>query len=202
MFFPKSTFNYCFLWFAKGVWYHVEIQSFSIKVCAVACWTCYNFRLWPRSHLKELSKLPLQHLDSPGYHGRCHFEKYDLISCSQYYQTFCRVKPTSHFVIFGTSERMFYWAIIEVFTKSWQWKYVLACCHWYWCRFFGTRVPNKYYIVERCCYMCIFMLPTTHGLQTPSEHHAILGDFFSFSIMQSLEFLHLTQVYIIISFLT
>ena len=48
----------------------------------------------------------------------------------------------------------------------------------YWCRFFVIRVPNRYYIVEICCYMCIFMLPIVHGLQTPSEHLAILGGFF------------------------
>ena len=48
--------------------------------------------------------------------------------------------------------------------------------------FFGTRVPNRYYIVERCYYMCIFMLPAVHWLQAPSEHHAILGGFFFHSV--------------------
>ena len=61
-------------------------------------------------------------------------------------------------------------------------KYILACCHCYWYRFFVIRVPNRYYIVERCCYVCIFMLPIVHGLQTPSEHFAIWGGCFSFCI--------------------
>ena len=116
-----------------------------------------------------MSKLPSQQLGSPGYYDRFHFERNDLICYLQYYQTFCHVKQTSHLIIFGKSGCLFYWAIIEVCTKSWQWKYILACCHWYWCRFFGTRVPNRYCIVGRCCYMYIFMLPTVHGLQTPSE---------------------------------
>ena len=134
-----------------------------------------NFRLGPRSHLNELSKLPSQQLGSPGYYDRCHFERNDLIYYPQYYQTFCHVKQTSHLIIFRKSGHLFYWAITEVRTKSWQWKYVLACCHCYWCRFFVIRVPNRCYIVEKCCYMCIFMLPIVHGLQTPSEHNAILG---------------------------
>ena len=159
-----------------------------------------NFRLGPHSHLNELSKLPSQQLGSPWYYDRWHFERNYLIRYSQYYQTFCHVKQTFYLIIFGKSRHLFYWAIIEVCTKSWQWKYILACCHWYWCRFFGTRVPNRYHIVERCCYMCIFMLPTVHGLQTQSEHNAIFGVLFSFGIVQSFEFLNSSFVLSIFRF--
>ena len=131
----------------------------------------HNFWLGPRSHLNELSKLPSQQLGSPGYYDRCHFERNDLICYSQYYQTSCHVKQTSHLITFSKSGRLFYWAIIEVCTKSWQWKYILACCHCYWCRFFVIRVPNRYNIVDKCCYIYIFMLPTVDGLQTPTEIH-------------------------------
>ena len=140
-----------------------------LKCARAHVWHVYfrhNFRLGPRSHLNELSKLPSQQLGSPWYYDRCHFERNVLICYSQYYQTFCHVTQTFHLIIFGKSGCLFSWAIIEVCTKSWQWKYILACCYWYWCRFFGTRVLNRYYIVERCCYMCIFMLPTVYGLQT------------------------------------
>ena len=66
------------------------------------------------------------------------------------------------------------------------------------------RIPNRYHVFERYCYMCIFKLLTMYGLQTPREHHAIMGGcfWFSFCIVQSFEFLHPTQVFIHISFLT
>ena len=137
-----------------------------------------NFRLGPRSQWNELSKLPSQQLGSPGYYDRCHVERNDLICYLQYYQTFCHVKQTSHLIIFGKSGRLFYWATIWYVPNRGNVNIFWACCHCYWCRFFIIRVANRYYIVERCCYMCIFMLPIVHGLQTPSEHFAIWGGFF------------------------
>ena len=149
-----------------------------------------NFRLGPRSQWNELSKLPSQQLGSPGYYDRCHVERNDLICYSQYYQTFCHVKQTSHLMIFGKSGRLFYWATIWYVPNRGNVNIFWACCHCYWCRFFVIGVANRYYIVERCCYMCIFMLPIVHGLQTPSEHFAIWGGFFSFYIVQSFKFLN------------
>ena len=164
-----------------------------------------NFRLGPPSHLNELSKLPSQQLGSPGYYDRCHFERNDLICYSQYHQTFCHVKQTSHLIIFDKSGRLFYWAIIEVRTKSWQWKYILACCHCYWCRFFVIRVPNRYYIVEKCCYMCIFMLPIVHGLQLANTKWTLcnLGWIFFFLLHSAVIWIsQLNFFFINISFLT
>ena len=82
---------------AKGL----SFSHSELKCARAHVWHVYfrrNFRLGPRSYLNELSKLPSQQLGSPGYYERCHFERNDLTCYSQYFQTFCHVKQTSHLI--------------------------------------------------------------------------------------------------------
>ena len=93
------------------------------------------------------------------YHSRCHFEKDDLVNHSQYYKIFCHVKPTCHLVICSKSGHSFHWVIIEICIKSWQWKYILACCYWYWCRFFIEMIFPFQWVMTNITDMCMFCIP-------------------------------------------
>ena len=158
----------------------MAIQSFRIEVCAGACWTGLLLPQLPvvtTLAFECCQSCQSQQLDFPGYHGRCLFEKYDLISFLQY----------NIIKRFAMLDQLLIWLFSADrgirFIEQW-WRYVL-----------DRHNEIRYYIVERYCHMCIFMLPTCMGWKHHVNIMQFWMDFVSFCVGQSFEFLYPIQVF-------